>query len=246
MRRALLLLVLAGALLPALPAAAVATAASRTLPTSLPVVGECYALSDAEAAGDYWTEDDPVACSQPHTYEITEAALLPMDVDAIAFARERCGSLDVWTALGVNSSSAGIIENPIRIEPRAFSARPDHFVCGAVAVDYQGASPATLVPLTSSIERLRSRSKASLRHCADASDGRSALAPAVTVPCSSRPRWQATSWILWSALYDDNPGRAALRARATQLCGAGAVFSLPGAASWSAGMPRTWCYRKYP
>ena len=131
------------------------------------------------------------------------------------------------------------------IEPRAFFARPEHFVCGAVAVAYQGRAPATLVPLATSIERLRARDRSSLRHCADAADGRSALAPAVTVPCSSRPRWQTTSWILWSALYDDNPGRATLRARAAQLCGVGATFSLPAAASWREGFPRTWCYRKY-
>ncbi len=245
MRRALLLLALAGILLPSLPAAA-SPAPHRALPASLPVVGECYVLTDAEAAGEDWPEGDAVACNQPHTYEITEAALLPMDVDAVGFARQRCRSLDVWTALGVNSSSAGIIEAPIRIESRAFYARPDHFVCGAVAVEYQGRSPATLMQLTMSIERLRAGSKASLRHCADAADGRSALAPPVTVPCSYRPRWQVTSWILWSALYDDNPGRAALRARAAQLCGAGAVFSLPATWAWSEGMPRTWCYRKYP
>lgn len=241
MRRALVLLVAVGVLLPALPA----VGAPGERAATLPVVGECYALTDAQAAADYWVQDEPVACTQSHTYEVTDAGLVPMDVDAVAFARERCGSLEVWTALGVNSSTAGIITDPIRIEPRAFFARPDHFVCGAVVVEYQGRAPATLVPLTSSIERLRARGRASLRHCADAADGRSALAPAVTVPCSSRPRWQVASWILWSALYDDNPGRSTLRARAAELCGAGATFSLPLAASWADGIPRTWCYRKY-
>ena len=241
MRRALVLLVAAGVLIPALPASGVPGVRSA----ALPVVGECYSLTDAEVAADYWVESEPVPCTQVHSYEVTEAALVPMDVDALTFARERCGSLDVWTALGVNSSTAGIIKDPIRIEPRAFYARPDHFVCGAVAVEYQGRGPATVVPLTTSIERLRARDRSSLRHCADAADGRSALAPAVTVPCSSRPRWQATSWILWSALYDDNPGRATVRDRAAQLCGVGATFSVPTAASWRDGLPRTWCYRKY-
>jgi hypothetical protein len=240
-RRALVLLVIAGVLIPAVPAVGVPGESAG----AVPVVGECYSLTDVEAAGDYWVESEPVPCTQVHTYEVTNAALVPMDVDAVAFARERCGSLDVWTALGINSSTAGIIADPIRIEPRAFFARPEHFVCGAVAVAYQGRAPATLVPLATSIERLRARDRSSLRHCADAADGRSALAPAVTVPCSSRPRWQTTSWILWSALYDDNPGRATLRARAAQLCGVGATFSLPAAASWREGFPRTWCYRKY-
>ena len=51
---------------------------------------------------------------------------------------------------------------------------------------------------------------------------------------------------MWTAFYDDFPGRAELRERASVLCGPSAVVSLPTAASWENGMPSTWCYRKYP
>jgi hypothetical protein len=242
MRRVLALLAAVGVALPVLPAAA----APSSGPAHVPVVGECYDLSDAQVSADYWTDAEPVPCTQRHTYEVTEAALIPMDVNAITFARAQCGPLDVWTAVGVNSSSAGVIEDPIRIEPRSFYARPDRYVCGAAAVEYQGREDPAVVALTSSIELLRPRTRESLRHCSDAADGRSAFAPPITVPCSSRPRWQAVSWILWSALYDDNPGRAALKERAAELCGPDAVYSLPGRSSWPDGVPRTWCYLKYP
>ena len=171
-----------------------------------------------------------------------------MDVNAFEFAAQQCGALDVWNAVGVNRPVAGIVEDPLRIEPRAYAVRqsPPSYVCGAVAVELDGRRPPRAVPLTSAIERLSRRERASLRYCSSAADDRGALAPAVTVPCSTRPRWQVRSWVMWTAFYDDFPGRAVLRERATALCGPGAVVSLPTAASWADGMPSTWCYRKYP
>ena len=143
---------------------------------------------------------------------------------------------------------AGIVEDPLRIEPRAYAVRQSapSYVCGAVAVSLDGRRPPSAVSLTSSIERLGRRERAALRYCSSAADGRSAMVPAVTVPCSTRPRWQATSWVMWTAYYDDNPGRAVLRERAGELCGPGTVVSVPTAASWEDGLPRSWCYRKYP
>jgi len=185
-----------------------------------------------------------VPCTEPHTFEVTETAPVPMDVNAIDFARDRCGMLDVWTAVGVNSSRAGVIADPIRIEARSFYAPPERYVCGAVALRYRGAAPATVVRLTSSIDRLRMGTTRALRHCSSAKAGRSALAPPITVRCSRQPRWQVTAWILWSALYDTYPGRVVLRKRAAELCGPGTVRSLPTVASWNDGIARTWCYRK--
>ena len=51
---------------------------------------------------------------------------------------------------------------------------------------------------------------------------------------------------MWTAFYDDDPGRAELRARAAQLCGPRAVPSLPSAADWDEGLPITRCHLKYP
>lgn len=262
MRRAGVLL-LAAVVLPTgclLTAPAGATPTSHVAAPTTPAVGECYDLSDARievgtlagatAAGTegYWTDSVPVPCSDPHTFEVTESAQLPMDVNAFEFAAEQCGALDVWTAVGVNRPVAGIVENPLRIEPRAYAVRqsPPSYVCGAVAVSLEGRRQPTAVTLTSAIERLSRRERASLRYCSSAVDGRSALAPAVTVPCSTRPRWQVRSWVVWTAFYDDFPGRAELRERATALCGVDAVVSLPTAASWEDGLPRTWCHRKFP
>lgn len=233
---------------------------SRPTAPTTPAVGECFNLSDARieagtlagatAAGvdGYWADADPVPCNEPHTFEVTESARLPMDVNAFEFAAQQCGALDVWNAVGVNRPVAGIVQDPLRIESRAYAVRqsPPSYVCGAVAVTLDGRRPPSAVTLTSSIERLSRREAVSLRYCSAAADGRGALAPAVTVPCSSRPRWQVRSWVMWTAFYDDFPGRAALRERATALCGAEAVASLPTAASWADGMPQTWCYRKYP
>lgn len=262
MRRAGVLL-LAAIVIPAgvlLAAPVSAAPPSRPAASATPAVGECYDLSDARieagtlagamAAGadGYWSDADPVRCTEPHTFEVTEAAQLPMDVNAFEFAAEQCGALDVWNAVGVNRPVAGIVDNPLRIEPRAYAVRqsPPRYVCGAVAVTLDGRRPPTAVPLTSAIERLSRRERASLRYCSSAAEGRGPLAPEVTVPCSTRPRWQVTSWVMWTAFYDDFPGRAALRERASDLCGPDAVASLPTAASWQDGMPRTWCHRQYP
>lgn len=262
MRRASVLL-LAAAVIPSgllvqAPASAVPTPHSAA--AARPAVGECYDLSDARieagtlegatAAGadGYWVEADPVPCTAPHTFEVTEAGQLPMDVNAFEFAADQCGALDVWNAVGVNRPVAGIVTDPLRIEARAYAVRqsPAGYVCGAVAVSLNGRSRPSAVPLTSPIERLGRRARAALRYCSSAEDDRRALAPAVTVPCSTRPRWQVVSWVMWTAFYDDYPGRTALRDRAGELCGAGTVVSVPTASSWDEGMPRTWCYRKYP
>jgi hypothetical protein len=245
---------------PANAAPSTAAPTSHRASNAVPAVGECFDLSDeriavgtlagATAAGadGYWAQADAVPCSAPHTFEVTEADLLPMDVNAFAFAAEQCGALDVWNAVGVNRPVAGIVESPLRIEPRAYAVRqsPPSYLCGAVAVSLDGRRPPSAVTLTSAIERLSRRERAALRYCSSAADGRSALAPAVTVPCSTRPRWQVRSWVMWTAFYDDYPGRAELRARASTLCGPDAVVSLPTAASWTDGLPRTWCYRQYP
>lgn len=246
-----------GALAAPAVSAAPATHASATL---APAVGECYDLSDARiqagtlegatAAGAdaYWIESAPVACTSPHTFEVTESGQLPLDVNAFAFAAEQCGSLDVWNAVGVNRPMAGIVTDPLRIEPRAYAVRqaPPNYVCGAVAVSLDGRRPPSVVTLTSSIERLGRKARAALRYCSSAADGRGALMPDVTVPCSTRPRWQAMSWVMWTAFYDDYPGRSVLRERAGELCGPGTVASVPSAASWEDGLARSWCYRRFP
>jgi hypothetical protein len=218
-------------------------------PAADPQVGDCFDLSDERLrSGGWWTQTPSVPCTQPHTYEVTETGILPADVNAFDFAADRCGSLDVWTAVGVNMPVAGVVGDPLRIEPWSFAVReaPGSYVCGAVAVDFHGREPVTAVTLTSSIERLGRRASFALRYCSSAQDGRRATAPAITVPCTTRPRWQVAAWIVWTAFYDGYPGRAALRERATELCGPKAVFSLPPADAWGEGLPRTWCYRLYP
>jgi hypothetical protein len=226
-----------------------AAASPGIRPAAAPIVGECHDVDDALLQeGGYWVDSIAVPCTEPHTFEVTETGAVPQDVNAFEFAQRQCGSLDVWTAVGVNRSTAGIVTDPVRVEPRSFAVRQasPSYVCGAVAVSFNGRQPPTAVRLTSSIERLRPRARAALQHCSSAANDRSAFAPAITVPCSTRPRWQVASWIIWSALYDDYPGRAALRERAADECGPGAVFVVPTAMSWEKGAARTWCYVKYP
>lgn len=230
-----------------------AAPAAPALAEQTPGVGECFDLdpgmfSSASGGPGRWPAVDAVPCSQPHTYEITGLGLLPDDVDGVEAARSACTDLAVWSAVGVNRAVAGIVTDPLRVESRAFlvGTRPQAWVCGAVAVEYRGRAGATPVPLESTVEGLTRRDARALRHCAEASDGRSALAPAVTTACTTRPRWQERTWVLWSALFDDNPGRAVLRARAAELCGARAVASVPRAEEWIAGLPITRCHTKYP
>ena len=65
-----------------------------------------------------------------------------MDVNAFEFAAEQCGALDVWNAVGVNRPVAGLVDDPLRIEPRAYAVRqsPPSYVCGAVAVSLERAT----------------------------------------------------------------------------------------------------------
>lgn len=233
----------------AMAGSAVTAGSAFAAPAQAPQVGECYNLSDARLrAGGWWAETAAVPCSAPHTFQVTEVGPLPQDANAFTFAADQCGALDVWTEVGVNVPEAGVVTAPLRIQPWSFAVRQDagSYLCGAVAVDLAGVRPPTAVTLTSSIERLSDRERAALRYCGSAADGRPARAPQVTVPCTQRPRWEVTAWVMWSAFYDAYPDRAVLKQRARALCGPGTVASLPPAASWDAGTARTWCYRLYP
>lgn len=222
---------------------------SVAAPLAVPVVGECYDLTDDQVAeGGYWSGAAAVPCTEPHTFEVTETGPVPMDVNAFDFATDRCGHLDVWTALRINGSKAGIIDDPLRVEARSFTSRPapTTYVCGAVVAQYNGRNPVTVVSIATPLDRLRPRARASLRHCSSAADDRPATAAPVTVDCTDRPRWQVRSWVLWSVLYDDFPGRTELRRHARELCGDVDEFSVPTAREWRSGLPRTWCYDLYP
>ena len=234
-------------------AVGVAAPAAPAVAEQAPEVGECYDLPVAAFGADAgepgrWPMLEPVPCTQSHTFEVTGLGLLPDEADGGAAARSACTDLAVWSAVGVNRAVAGLVTDPLRIESRAFltGTRPQAWVCGAVAVEYRGRAGASPVALQSTVEGLPRRDARALRHCAVAADGRSAFAPPVTTACNARPRWQERTWVLWSALFDDNPGRAVLRARAAELCGPRAVATLPRAVEWNSGLPLTRCRTLYP
>jgi hypothetical protein len=229
-----------GATLLALPAAPAHAA-------PIPQVGDCYLLDDDQLNEVGWWPDAPaVPCTQEHTFEVTKTGPLPADVNAFEFAERQCSDLDAWAALGVNRPVSGIVPRPLRIVSRAFAVRDARgpYVCGAVVPVFNGSDAPTYTTLDSPFDGLSRRDLFDLRFCADAEDGRRALAPAVSVPCSSRPRWEVSSWVVWTAFYDAFPGRPALRERARELCGQSRAVSVPSRADWDEGWPVTRCYLK--
>lgn len=229
-----------GMVAPGLAMTAVAVPALAA-PAERFVVGQCFDLSDEEIA-EVWTEAEPVACSSSHTVQVTSVlALAPAD-DPAEVARQECGPLGVWNELGVNRPVAGIIREPLRIEPRALASRTPEPVlaCAAAAVSWDASGDSTVVPVTRPLDGLAPRARAGLRYCS-AVDARRPALPGPTVPCSQRPRWEVSSWIVGTAFFDDYPGRATLREQARRLCGARDRFVIPARADWEKGLPRTWC-----
>lgn len=224
--------VLAGLLMMGVPASA---------QESGPRVGECYDLVDAELTGT-WVEAAPVACDGRHTLQVTSVVAISPDADPVATARQVCGALGVWNEVGVNRPVAGLVREPLRIEPRAFAVRGDEPVlaCGASVVAWDPRGRPGVVDQPTSLDALGPRALAALRHCIEPTASPQSL-PAPTVPCDRRPRWQVDSWILWTAFHDGYPGRAVLKAQARRLCGEQARFSVPTRTAWAEGLPRTWC-----
>jgi len=229
-----------GMVAPGLGMTAVAGSASAA-PSERFVVGQCFNLSDEELA-EVWTEAEPVACSTSHTVQVTSVVGLAPADDPAEVARQECGPLGVWNELGVNRPVAGIVREPLRIEPRAFASRTPEPVlaCAAAAVAWDARGVSTVVPVTRSLDGLAPRARESLRYCSSADARRPAL-PGPTVPCSQRPRWEVSSWIVGTAFFDDYPGRVTLREQARRLCGARERFVIPARADWEQGLPRTWC-----
>lgn len=217
-----------------------------------PVVGECYDLpAEVLLTRAGWLEPVPVPvpCTASHTFEVTRVGALPdlpETEDPTDLAAQQCGPLGVWNEVGVNRPTAGVVTDPLRIEARSFAVREPTpvFVCGAVAVEWSRRGELGIVPLTAAIEDLTAEQLEELRYCSRARGVRRPWTAPVTVSCSSQPRWEATAWVLWTAFYDEDPGRARLRARAVAICGDEARFSLPRAVDWSTGLPWTRCYER--
>jgi hypothetical protein len=233
-------LVLAG-LLPA--TAAFASASS-------PAVGECFAITNAQSYEDYWPTSAPVSCHGPHSIEIVMSGALPADVNAFDFASGKCDVTEAWAKTGVNQAVGGIVRNPLRIEAFPFAVRGGAgerpaWVCGLGPVAFRGSKDDKLIKMSGSLARMSAASRASLRYCASAARGRDAFAPPITVPCSTTPRWQVPTWIMWGDLYSTYPGEAVIKARAARLCPLGSTFSYPTAADWPTGSRRSFCYVKH-
>lgn len=215
-----------------------------------PAVGQCYRVTDAQSFEDYWPSGlTPVSCAGAHSIQITRVQELPADVNAFEFAAQQCDYLSVWREAGINQAKGGIVQRPIRIEAFSWTLRqpgvPASFVCGAGPLKYRGSQDAALASLTGKLPNIGTKERARLQFCASARAGRDYLAPPITVPCGSTPRWQVSRWIMWDDFYDAYPGEGVLRQRARTLCGPGADFSVPTAADWPGGTHRSWCYVRH-
>lgn len=231
----------------ALAAAGWAAPASAAPPA--PMVGDCYDLAPVDLSNpDGWLEVVPVDCTRPHTFEVTSTGSLPAEDDAWRIAGEQCGDLGVWNEVGVNRPMAGRVARPLRIGAASFAVRVPSptFVCGAIAYEVAANGAREPLTLTTSIEGLTAQQRDGLRFCSRAAGVRRPASAPATVPCTVAPRWEVTAWILWSAFYDEDPGRVELRARAARLCGPGARFSLPQARDWTSALPWTHCFVRRP
>lgn len=228
----------------------VPSAATAAPATGVPIVGECLDLpveSLVDRGG--WLEPVAVPCTQEHTFEVTRVGALPPLTEAddpTDLAAEECGALGVWNEVGVNRPRAGVVEDPLRIEARSFAVLGPQpaFVCGAVAVEWSRVGELVVLPLTTAIEDLTTEEREALRYCSRARGVRRPWTVPTTVSCSTEPRWEETAWVLWTAFYDDDPGRARLRARARAICGEGARISLPTSRDWAVALPWTRCFER--
>ena len=227
---------------------------SAVVLAAVPEVGACLDVPSAQLreSGEV-VEAEVVDCRQAHTFEVTRvipasSATDPFTADAFAGVVQACGDLGVWNEVGVNRPVAGVVRSPLSIEPRVIGlagAEPV-LVCGAVAVAAQAPGERAVVVVSRPFAELGPRARAQLRYCLPASPARVPLDTAAAVPCDQRPRWQVDSMIVWTAFYDDYPGRAVMRARAQQLCGSGGRALVPTRGEWEAGVRPTWCLRSYP
>jgi hypothetical protein len=234
----------------AVVAAAVGLGAPVRADAASPAVGECFALTDAQSYEDYWPTSAPVPCSGRHSIEIARTGRLPADVNAFDYASNQCDVATVWSDLGVNRATNGIVRDPIRLEVFPFAVRgavgaEPGWVCGIGPIAFRGGKDVALISMTGAVASMSAAQRRALRYCNSAAGGRGAFAPPVTVSCSTVPRWQVPKWIMWGDLYSTYPGEAVIKARAARLCGPGTTFSYPTAKDWPSGSRRSFCYAKH-
>lgn len=247
--------VLAGGLLAVGPLCASVAAAGSVVVSAdeaaagVPVVGDCLDVpaTDLRTSG-FFATPVVVDCTRPHTFEVTRVEALAGSGDPFAFAEQACSPLGVWNEVGVNRPVAGVVRDPLSVEPRYFgvAGTPATLVCGAVAVSGAGSGQREVAVLTRPLSALSARSRADLRYCSPGDRGRRVVDVGAVGSCDDRPRWQVDAMIVWTAFYDAYPGRAELRARAQRVCGAQARAVLPSRSEWGAGPATTWCLTWYP
>ncbi len=180
--------------------------------TGVPAVGECYQVTDQQTYDDYWTPSAAVPCAGPHSIQITKSSVLPADVNAVTFAQDHCEYADVWTDAGVNRAVDGIVARPLRLDAFYFVVREPgvtaSYVCGIGAVEQRGSHDEVLVSMRGAVADLSAAAKARLQFCSKAVKGAPLAAKAITVPCTTTPRWQVTRWIMWDDFYAAYPGEA--------------------------------------
>lgn len=221
---------------------------------SVPQVGECLNIPAAQLrVSGAVVEAEVVDCRAPHTIEVARVISAPsvtdpFTSDAFAGVADSCGELGVWNEVGVNRPVAGVVRAPLSIEPRYIGLRGAEpvLVCGAVAMAAQASGERAVTVVSRPFADLGTRARAQLRYCLPTSSVRAQVDTSAALPCDERPRWQVDSMIVWTAFYDDYPGRAVMRARAQQLCGSGGRALVPTRAEWEAGVRPTWCLRSYP
>jgi len=227
----------------------VATGTLAHAQTGVPAVGDCYQVTNQQTYDDYWAPSAAVPCAGPHSIQITKSSVLPADVNAVTFAQDHCEYAEVWTDAGVNQALEGIVARPLRLDAFYFVVREPgvtaSYVCGIGAVEQRGSHDEVLVSMRGAVADLSAAAKARLQFCSKAVKGAPLAAKAITVPCTTTPRWQVTRWIMWDDLYAAYPGEGVLRARAARLCGSRAVASVPSAEAWPGGTHRSWCYVKH-
>lgn len=236
--------------------ASLATAGPANADNPLPTPGECYRLSNAQAAGTPWPSVTPVSCHRDHTMEVYKIVSVPIDQQGTVAEAARAVSVACswrtaleYAGVSVPKTPGKVINNPVRVTSWTFLTGPtgrETGVCAAGPYTYKK-STSRVVSASTTVKQLVAKDRATLRICVTTRPPYPTEGNWNSVECGKQGSWTVTRWVtIGNSNTSPYPGTAKVRAWVAQGCRNADYYSYPTRANWetTGGDWFGWCYSK--
>ena len=205
--------------------------------------GDCYNITLKQAEAAALPEDlAPVPCTQAHTFEVTEAGLVPADVNAQTWSGEKCSWANINKQLGINKIRGGVISNPLKVSTFFFYDTAGNYQCGVGVKRFLGKKAPQFEMLKAPIAEIIDNDYTSLSTCYSSKNGAVPNKNPVSISCTSKKGWYQFALVSLDSLGAKFPGEDAIAAKLRAKCPGFNYATYPTAKQWNKAGNYGGCY----